>query len=234
METTEKVRPVGVIGAGSFGMAISNLLTENKDVLLYVRREEVRKAIENREGKYAILSPRIKAVTDLQLLAQECQLIFPIVPSQSFREMMIQLSPYLNPTHFLIHGTKGLDVEDIEEGAMLLPEHIKTMSEVIEEESIVCRIGCLSGPNLSSEIMDGQPAATLIASSFTEVIKAGQRALKSMRFQVYGDYDIKGAELAGALKNIIALAAGILGGKGLGKNIWALLVTRGLSEMIHI
>jgi glycerol-3-phosphate dehydrogenase (NAD(P)+) len=108
------------------------------------------------------------------------------------------------------------------------------MSEVIEEESIVCRIGCLSGPNLSSEIMEGQPAATLIASSFTEVIKAGQKALKSARFQVYGDHDIIGAELAGALKNIIALAAGILGGKGLGKNIWALLITRGLSEMIHI
>ncbi|MDC0231438.1 NAD(P)H-dependent glycerol-3-phosphate dehydrogenase [Aureispira] len=234
MEATEKKNLVGVIGAGSFGMAISNLLAENVDVLLYVRRKEKLQAINNREGIYSILSPGIKAVTDIQYLAEQCQLIFPIVPSQSFREMIKQLSPYLNPRHFLIHGTKGLDLIPLAEGEKLLPRHIKTMSEVIGEESIVCRIGCLSGPNLSTEIMEGQPAATLIASPFTEVIKAGQKALKSTRFQVYGDHDIIGAELAGALKNIIALAAGILGGKGLGKNIWALLITRGLSEMIHI
>jgi glycerol-3-phosphate dehydrogenase (NAD(P)+) len=234
MDKSENKKTVGVIGAGSFGIAIANLLAENVDVLLYVRRETVCQEIENREGRYSVLSSRIKATSDLKSVAEKCQLIFPIVPSQSFRGMMKNLSPYLNPTHFLIHGTKGLDLVTVPEGEALRPEHIKTMSEVIEEESIVCRIGCLSGPNLSSEIMEGQPAATLIASEFTEVIKAGQAALKSTRFQVYGDHDIIGAELAGALKNIIALAAGILGGKGLGKNIWALLVTRGLSEMIHI
>lgn len=234
MEESEQKKPVGIIGSGSFGMAIANLLAENVDVLLYARREEVRQAIEKREGRYSVLSPRIQAVSDLKLVADRCQLIFPIVPSQAFRSMMQQLSPFLSPTHFLIHGTKGLDIATLEKGEALRPEHIKTMSEVIQEESIVCRIGCLSGPNLSKEIMEGQPAATLIASPFTEVIKAGQAVLKSNRFQVYGDHDIIGAELAGALKNIIALAAGILGGKGLGKNLWALLVTRGLSEMIHI
>lgn len=234
MEKSEQKKPVGIIGSGSFGMAIANLLAENVDVLLYARREEVRQAIEKREGRYSVLSPRIQAVSDLKLVADRCQLIFPIVPSQAFRSMMQQLSPFLSPTHFLIHGTKGLDIATLEKGESLRPEHIKTMSQVIQEESIVCRIGCLSGPNLSKEIMEGQPAATLIASPFTEVIKAGQAVLKSNRFQVYGDHDIIGAELAGALKNIIALAAGILGGKGLGKNLWALLVTRGLSEMIHI
>lgn len=234
MEASENKRPVGVLGSGSFGIAIANLLAENVDVLLYSRREEVRQAIDNREGRYSILSPRVKSVADLKYLAEQCQLIFPILPSQVFRQVIQQLSPYLTPSHFLIHGTKGLDLLPIPEGEKLRPEHIKTMSEVIEDESIVCRIGCLSGPNLSKEIIEGQPAATLIASQFTEVIKAGQAVLKSNRFQVYGDHDIIGAELAGALKNIIALAAGILGGKGMGKNLWALLVTRGLSEMIHI
>ncbi len=234
MEKNKQQAPVGIIGSGSFGRAIANLLAENVDVLLYARREEVRQAIEKREGVYSNLSPRINAISDIRQVAEQCQLIFPIVPSQAFRSMMRQLSPFLNPRHFLIHGTKGLDLKTLEEGKILRPEHIKTMSQVIEEESIVCRIGCLSGPNLSKEIMEGQPAATLIASPFTEVIKAGQAVLKSNRFQVYGDHDIIGAELAGALKNIIALAAGILGGKGLGKNLWALLVTRGLSEMIHI
>lgn len=226
--------PVGIIGSGSFGRAIANLLAENVEVLIYARREEVRLAIERREGIFEDFSPRIRAAFDLQEVAESCQLIFPIVPSQAFRSMMCQLSPFLSPRHFLIHGTKGLDLAPLEEGEVLRPEHIKTMSQVIQEESIVCRVGCLSGPNLSKEIMEGQPAATLIASPFTEVIRAGQAALKSNRFQVYGDHDIIGAELAGALKNIIALAAGILGGKGLGKNLWALLITRGLSEMIHI
>lgn len=234
METKEETQLVGVIGSGSFGMAIANLIAENCNVVMYARRDEVRQAIENREGRYSVLSPRIQAVSDLQYVAESCQLIFPIVPSQAFRSMMKQLSPFLTPRHFLIHGTKGLDLKPVPEGESLRPEHIKTMSQVIEEESIVCRIGCLSGPNLSKEIMEGQPAATLIASPFIEVIKAGQAALKSSRFQVYGDRDIIGAELTGALKNIIALAAGIIGGKGLGKNLWALLVTRGLSEMIHI
>lgn len=226
--------PVGIVGSGSFGRAIANLLAENVDVLIYARREEVRQAIERREGIFKDFSPRIRAAFDLQEVAESCQLIFPIVPSQAFRSMMQQLSPFLSPRHFLIHGTKGLDLATLEKDEPLRPEHIKTMSEVIQEESIVCRIGCLSGPNLSKEIMEGQPAATLIASPFTEVIRAGQAVLKSNRFQVYGDHDIIGAELAGALKNIIALAAGILGGKGLGKNLWALLITRGLSEMIHI
>lgn len=234
IKAEKETRPVGVIGSGSFGMAIANLLAENVDVLMYARRKEVQEAIERREGRYAVLSPRVQAVSDLEYVATKCQLIFPMVPSQAFRSMMRHLSPFLNPRHFLIHGTKGLDLAHIPEGASLLPEHIKTMSQVIEEESIVCRIGCLSGPNLSKEIMAGQPAATLIASPFTEVIKAGQAVLKSNRFQVYGDHDIIGAELAGALKNIIALAAGVLGGRGMGKNLWALLVTRGLSEMIHI
>ncbi|MEM6726522.1 MAG: NAD(P)H-dependent glycerol-3-phosphate dehydrogenase, partial [Bacteroidota bacterium] len=108
------------------------------------------------------------------------------------------------------------------------------MSEVIRQESSVIRVGCLSGPNLSSEIMEGQPAATVIASEFDEVIKMGIQALRSQQFQIYGTYDLTGAELAGALKNIIALASGILGGLGLGYNLWGLLITRGLIEMIHL
>ena len=225
---------VGVVGAGSFGSAVANLLAENVDVLMFVRRPEVLDMVERRTGFYSTLSSRVTAITDLSRLAEECQIIFPVVPSQSFRQMMRDLSPYLNPTHFIIHGTKGLDLSTMPDGALPRPEYIRTMSQVITEESVVCRVGCLSGPNLSSEIIEGQPAATLLASPFTEVIKAGQKVLRSSRFQVYGDHDIIGAELAGALKNIIALAAGVLGGKGLGKNIWALLVTRGLSEMIHI
>lgn len=227
-------KPVGVIGSGSFGIALSRLLSENCEVWIYARRPEVRQAIEARQANFAILPNNVKAIDSLEKLAQHCTLIFPVVPSRTFREMMRELSPFLHPYHLLIHGTKGLDTSTAPDGEPLRPQYVRTMSQIIEEESVVCRVGCLSGPNLSAEIMEGQPAATLISSKYNEVIKAGQQALRSRLFQVYGAFDIMGAELAGALKNVIALAAGILGGRGLGKNVWALLIARGLSEMIHV
>lgn len=226
--------PVGIIGAGSFGLAMAEILAEHSEVLIYARRQEVVDAINEKRGEYASLSPQIRALCDLAALARHCMLIFPIIPSQVFRQVMRDISPYLRPYHVLIHGTKGLDTSLRPKDAPLSMASIHTMSQVIEQETVVRRIGCLSGPNLAGEIRAGQPAATLIASRFREVIKQGQRVLRSSRFLAYGHHDIMGAELTGVFKNIIALAAGILGGKGLGKNLWALLITRGLAEMIHL
>ena len=110
-------------------------------------------------------------------------------------------------------------------------EDVCTMSEVITEESNVLRIGCLSGPNLSKEILEGQPTATVIASEYDEVVNIGIELLTSKKMFVFGSSDILGAELAGAFKNIIALGSGYLRGKGLGKNIQGLFITRGLHEI---
>jgi glycerol-3-phosphate dehydrogenase (NAD(P)+) len=107
------------------------------------------------------------------------------------------------------------------------------MTEVILQESNVIRVGCISGPNLSKEILVGQPAAAVIASEYDEVIKLGQEALGSKKFFTFGSFDLKAAEIAGAFKNIIALASGALGGMGMGKNMQSLLITRGLREMIY-
>lgn len=225
---------VGVIGAGSFGMAIADLISENTNVLLYARREEAIAAFERRSGIFEGITDKVSICSDFAEIADKCTLIFIMVPSHSFRKVMKDLSPFLKPSHLIIHGTKGLDISLSPAGQPIDPRFIRTMSQVIEEESVVCRIGCLSGPNLSGEIRAHQPAATLISSRFKEVIKAGQKVIRSNRFQVYGNSDILAVELSGTLKNIMALAAGILGGRDLGKNVWALLVTRGLSEMIHI
>ena len=133
----------------------------------------------------------------------------------------------------------GLDLNGLEEadldkpGIVVTRANVRTMSEVVREESSVIRVGCLSGPNLAAEIVAGQPAATLVGSRFREVIQAGQFALNSSKFHVFGSYDILGAELAGALKNIVALGSGIIGGLGLGRNIQGLLIARGLAEMVH-
>ncbi len=163
---------------------------------------------------------------------------FPIVPSANFRDLMKEASSFLRPYHLLIHGTKGFDVTyryaEHERRPVLRRDEVHTMSEVIREETNVVRVGCLSGPNLAREIIAGQPCGTVVASPFTEVIRAGQQALSTNRFQVYGSHELIGAELAGSMKNTIAIAAGMLAGRGLGYNIWALLVTRGTSEMITL
>lgn len=232
---------VGVIGSGSFGTTIADLISDNSDVLLYCRREEVMESIntlhKHPNFPQLSLSARLKATNNLREIAENCTLIFPIVPSKNFREMMRSLAPFLKPSHILIHGTKGLDRhkrDPRERKTSPVRDNIHTMSEVIRQESVVVRVGCLSGPNLAKEIMDGQPAATVVASKFREVRRAGRNTLRSRRFQVFGTEDITGAELAGALKNTVAIAAGMLDGLGYGRNIWALLVTRGLLEMIHI
>ncbi|MEY3367524.1 MAG: hypothetical protein RI973_679 [Bacteroidota bacterium] len=240
MASSQDVKPVGVIGAGSFGVAVANLLSFNTEVLLYSRQEEVVSSInqEHRHPSYDLTLPsQVRATMDLQEVAERCTLIFPIVPSERFRDMMRTLSPFLKPSHLLIHGTKGFDLRGIGEEELLQGKvsrkNVSTMSEVILQESVVVRIGCLSGPNLAYEIMEGQPTATVIGSKFDEVINAGKKMLSSRHFQVFGTYEILGAEIAGALKNIIAIGSGILGGLGMGKNIQALLITRGLTEMIH-
>jgi glycerol-3-phosphate dehydrogenase (NAD(P)+) len=148
--------------------------------------------------------------------------------------MMRNMGPFLRPLHYLIHCTKGFDVDEAPSTQKgLSRDQIHTMSEVIAQESPVVRIGCLSGPNIAQEIIDGQPTATVIASEFSEVIREGQELLSSNKFFVFGAHDIIGAEIAGALKNIFALGSGYLEGKGLGKNIQSMLITRGLHEIVY-
>lgn len=236
--TTNQEQTVGVIGAGSFGTAISNLLAYNVDVLMYSRNRELVGTINRTHRNFGVrLSPRIQATAELEEIAGRCQLIFPVVPSDSFRNMMRSLGPHLRPSHILIHATKGLDVGDISDEELtrtsITRRQVSTMSEVITQESTVIRVGCLSGPNLAKEIMEGQPTATVIGSHFDEVISLGKQVLTSDHFHVFGTHDILGAELAGALKNIIAIGSGILRGKGLGKNIQSMLITRGLVEMVY-
>jgi len=226
----------GVIGAGSFGTAVANLLAENGKVLLYSRNEEVAKQIaEKREHKGHQIHANISVTSTLSEIAEKCNLIFPIVPSDSFANMLEEIAPFLRPYHILIHGTKGLHTLKKLQADVTLDRHeILTMSELITQKTGVVRVGCLAGPNLASELAENQPAATVIASKFNEVIEEGQKALKSQRFQVYGSNELKGVELAGVLKNYVAIASGMLSGLGYGENARALLITRGMSELIYI
>ncbi len=228
----------GVIGAGSFGTTVAKLLAYNTDVLLFTRsRNTMQHLNQHHENLGYPLSERIRATNSLEEVANTCNVIFPVVPSASFRNLMKQLGGLLEPRHILIHGTKGFDLTGVREkdetNAAISRDEVRTMSEVIIEESPVLRVGCLSGPNLAKEILEGQPTATVVASEFTEVIDIGQKLLSSGAFFVFGSHDLIGAELAGALKNVIALGSGYLNGKGMGKNIQSMLITRGLHEIVY-
>ena len=230
---------VGVIGTGNFGTALANLLAEKCNrVLLYARsKQKALKLNQTRKNGYHEIADNVEIITDVSFLAEKCNLIFPIVPSINFREMMKNLSPYLKPYHVLIHGTKGFDFNKSNKSINPLKEsiiQIFTMSEVIRQESSVVRIGCIAGPNLSKEIAAKMPAASVIASEFDEVINLGQKYLKSDRFLVFGSNNLMGTELCGILKNIIAVGAGTIEGMKLGENAKALFITRGMVEMVEI
>ena len=229
---------VGVIGSGSFGTAVSNILAKNSDVILYVRNTDTIERIKTSGlSSGQSLSTNVTLTNDLEEVAKKCNVIFPVIPSSGFRDLMRQFAPFLHPYHVLIHGTKGLDLvlpEKITPDFKLDRSRIRTMSEVIREESVVVRVGCMAGPNLAKELALGHPAATVIASPFNEVINEGKRLLKSDKFQVYGNPDLKGVELCGILKNIIAIASGIISGLGFGDNAKGLLISRGLVEMIYL
>ena len=233
-------KPIGVVGAGNFGTVIANMLARNRRVLLYTRDAKVYKHILNkRENRGYTLHKNVMPSNDMADLASQCDVIFPMVPSEHFRNMMKKLSPYLHPYHILIHGTKGFDIklpkgETLETVKYLDRSRVKTMSEVIQEESVVVRVGCLGGPNLSRELAQRQPGATVVASHFDEVIQIGQRLLRSDRFQVYENNDLVGVEIAGVLKNIIAIASGALSGLGYGENAKGLLISRGAVEMVYL
>ncbi len=219
-------RSVGVIGAGSWGTTLAKILGENNPhCLVWAFEEEVVQEIneQHTNSRYvpdAKLPESVEATTDLQRVCESCDFFLVVVPSHVFRKVINEAGNYLNGEQVLVHCTKGIEQKTF-----------SRMSEVLRQETCVRKIGVLSGPNLSKELAVRQPAGTLVASKYDEVVKLAQRHVHNQYFRVYGGTDVVGAEVAGAFKNIIAVAAGIVDGLGLGDNTKALLLTRGLNEM---
>ncbi len=220
---------VGVVGAGSWGTTLAKVSAENgHDTLLWARRPELalRIAAERTNSDYLPgikLPEELAATSDLERVTRHGDLLLLVVPSHGVREIAHELGKFVHGGQCLIHATKGL-----EQGTH------KRMSQVLREETCLRKIGVLAGPNLSRELAQRGPAGTLIASAYDEVFQKGHRALKNQYFRVYWGSDVIGAEVGGAFKNIVALAAGVLSGLGFGENARALLLTRGLNEMTRL
>ena len=218
---------VAVIGGGSWGSVLASVISQNvKNVHVWVRDYEQAKLMnETRSNpKYVkdlVLAKNVTVTSDfVKLFESECQVIIWCLPSKVCRELAKQVAPYLKGNELILHATKG-----VEEGSM------KRVSTILREELPCRRIGVISGPNLAGEIAKNEPAATVVASEFNEVVEAGVALLTLPQFRVYAGADVVGVEWAGTLKNIFAIAAGVLDALKLGWNARALLLTRGLAEM---
>ena len=220
---------VAVVAAGNWGTTLAQLVAANGlSVSLWTRepaqRDEINeKRTNSRAVPGLVLAPGVRASTDIGEAVGKAGLVLMALPSQAFRAVCRLMAPALAPEHLLIHGTKGLE----------LGSH-QRMSEIILAETCVRQFGVLSGPNIASEIAEGKPAGTTIVSSFPRVVECGRRALSSARLRVFAGTDVLGVELCGALKNVVAIAAGIADEMRVGENAKAFLLTRGMAELTKL
>jgi glycerol-3-phosphate dehydrogenase (NAD(P)+) len=217
---------VAVIGGGSFGTAVANLIAENgHPVSLWMRNEALAAEINTSHCNTDYLpdftlSQNITASCSLEHSLAKASLVFMSVPSKSCREMAKAVAQYIHPDAKVISTTKGIEADSF-----------KLMSQVLGEELSAQSIGVLSGPNLAKEIMAKQLTGSVIASENEELISLVQDTLSSSLFRVYSGSDMYGVELGGALKNIYAIMAGLAKALDVGENTIGLLLTRSLAEM---
>ncbi|MBP9837578.1 MAG: NAD(P)-dependent glycerol-3-phosphate dehydrogenase [Proteobacteria bacterium] len=221
---------VAVLGAGSWGTALASQLKKNgNDVYLWGRNEKVLSQIsnENKNEKYfpsISLTPGIKTTTSIKSAVDNADLIVFTVPSNAYRETAVGLHGALKQGSVIVSAAKGIEVESL-----------KSLSTVLfEEESITSEITVLSGPSFALEVIQSLPTAVTIAGRYLNQAAKAAKFFHSETFRVYTSDDLVGVEFGGVLKNIIALAAGLVEGAGFGQNARAALITRGLVEMRKI
>ncbi len=220
---------ISVLGAGSWGTAIANLLAKKGyEVTLWVRNKELLKDIERKRENEAYLKGikihgSIKLENDLRRAVPNKSVIVIAIPVVFLREMLGSVDSKVDS--YVVSLSKGIETETF----LTATEIIKDILGI--EDS---KIAALSGPNFALEVAKGLPTATVLASCNLETAKFLQTAFSTSRFRVYTSRDVKGVELCGAMKNVMAIASGISDGLNLGLNARASLITRGLSETIRL
>lgn len=222
---------VAVIGGGSWGTTLASILAENTDALLWAREPEVAESVNGAHENRAFLPgrslhPRLRATTALDEALAGADAVISAVPSQFVRSVMSEAEPFVPRASPVLSLTKG-----IEHGTWQRPTEV--LHEVLPHHDHD-RIGVLAGPNIAREVAAGQPAATVIAVPDPGSAELMQRVVMTRRFRVYTNPDVVGCEIGGAVKNVLALAAGAADGLGYGHSAKAALITRGLAELTRL
>ena len=221
-----------VIGSGSWGTALAVLLGKKGcTVKLWARRDELARAIarDRVNSQYlpgVMLPDTVSPTSDIAESLDECDAVVLAVPSGGVRESLALIKPHLKPATLIVHAGKGLESDTGLRGS-------EVISQVLGDEAGRACVA-LSGPNLAVELANDIPTATVVASANAENAAAAQSLFSSLSLRVYRSTDIAGVELGGALKNVLAIGAGISDGLGYGDNTKATLVTRGLVEMTRL
>lgn len=227
-----RLNKVTVLGAGSWGTALSIVLADNgHDVRLWAHRKEQADEINEKRYNQKYLNniripENITAFHDMEKALNETEAVVFVVPTKAVREVAKKVKDCLKHQVTLIHAAKGIE-----------PGTLKRVSEMLEEElpdHLYNDIVVLSGPSHAEEVSERQPTTVTVSSESLEEAEHAQDLFMNEHFRVYTNPDILGVEIGGALKNIIALGAGISDGLGYGDNAKAALITRGLAEIARL
>lgn len=218
-----------VVGAGAWGTALADLLARNGcDVILWAREADVVASVNDRHVNDRFLAGHqlaksLRATGDMEEALVDAELVTYVPPSHVLRVVAAQGRRTVRPDATIVVASKG-----VERGTLAL------MTDVIEEELPGRAVVALSGPSFATEVVTSQPTAVVVASASTEAAERAQDAFSNRFFRAYTHNDVRGVELGGSLKNVMAVATGIAEGLGLGYNSRAALITRGLAEMIRL
>lgn len=219
---------VAVVGAGSWGTTVAVLASANADTVLWARRSELADEINESHTNSTYLGDtalpeRLVATADLAEAVRGADLVVMGVPSHGFREIAAAAAPYVADGAVVVSLAKGLE-----------PGRQLRMTEVAAEVLPGRPVGVLTGPNLASEVLAGQPAASVVAFADLDVAAQVQPVFAGQTLRIYTNDDVVGCEVGGVVKNVIAIAAGMCDGMGFGDNSKATLITRGLAEMARL
>jgi glycerol-3-phosphate dehydrogenase (NAD(P)+) len=223
---------IAIIGAGSWGTALSIMAGRaGHDVRLWARNSDLVEEINREHTNSTYLAPHVipenvTATGDMTEALQEAELVILAAPSHVTRELVTRMLPCLQPQMIFISATKGIEIETGKRVSQVLRD--------VLDERFEPRFVCLSGPSFAQEVAAGQPTAVVAAGSSIRYSRLVQAELSFQNLRIYTNTDVVGTEIGGSVKNVMAVAAGMVAGLGLGTNSVAALITRGLAEITRL